>query len=438
MLKKFIHYVSLNVMAMVSISFLIFVDTFFIARAMGADGLTSLNLAIPIYSVVNGVGHMLGVGGGARFATLRAAGNKEDAQRVFTIAFLAGMLFSLLFMGLGIWVSEDIATLMGATGHIHSMTAAYIQTVLTLAPALVLSNTLASFIRNDGTPRVAMISTVILSVSNIVLDYIFIFPLGMGMFGAALATMIGSSLGLIYLLVHWWLGRSNLRFLTSERPLRGFGRIALTGMPSLIGDLSSAIVLTVFNLLILDLEGNVGVAVFGIVANLSLVVLAVFNGVGQGMQPLVSAAYGKHDEKGQKQVLKYAHVTVLGLALLTYGTAFLFTDYLTAIFNSGGDPLLSAMARYGVRIYFTGFIFVGITIITIIYLSITHAPKAAFILSLLRGGIIIVPMVLLLAPLLGITGVWLSYPLAEFLVMVAALIVYRKYNILISPRFPIP
>jgi len=428
MLKKFLHYVSLNILGMVSIAFCIFADTFFIARNMGADGLTALNISLPIYSIVNGIGHMLGVGGGARYATFRASGRQKEADQVFTVAFLAGVLLAVIASVTGLFFAEPIARMLGASGHIVPMSTVYIRTVLTLAPSLILSNTLASFVRNDGAPRVAMISTMILAVFNVVLDWIFIFPLGLGMFGAALATMLGSTLGLIYLLWYWRSGKSQLRFHKFEKPLPAFLKIAITGMPSLIGDLSSAIVIVVFNLVILNLSGNLGVAVFGIVTNLSMVLLAIFNGIGQGMQPLVSTAYGEKNLQNQRQVLKYSLLTVFLLASVTYLLVFLFTDNLTYIFNYERDSQLRDLARTGVRIYFTGFFFVGVNIVTIIYLSVTNAPKSATVLSFLRGGLIIVPLVLLLSYFLEVNGVWLAYPLAEFIIMILALGMFRRLS----------
>jgi len=428
MLKTFIRYVSLNITGMLAIALCILIDTMLIARAMGADGLTALSLGVPIYYVINGIGHMLGVGGGSRYATYRAAGRPEKANQIFTIALLTGLIFSAISILIGIFFTNYLAHAFGARGHLFDMVADYIRTILTLGPALILSNTMAGFIRNDQAPRIAMVSTVILAVFNVILDYIFIFPLGLGMLGAALATMIGSTLGLIYLLWHWRSGKSNLKLSKFEAPVRNFCQLALTGMPTLIGDVAAAMVMTVFNLILLNLHGNLGVAVFGIIANLSFVVLSIFNGLGQGMQPLVSISYGKGDANGQKLVLKYSLLTVMALTALIYAFTFSFTDVLTGIFNGENDPLLRDMSRYGVRIYFVGFFFVGISIVNIIYLSVTSAPKAAFLLSLLRGGVIIVPLVLIFSYLWGMTGVWISYPVAEFLVMGIGALVFWRYK----------
>ena len=424
--KKFIKYISLNILGMLSIAFCIFIDTFFISKAMGIYGLTALNLVIPIYSIINGIGHMLGIGGGARYGSLKAQGEKKEANRVFTLSLLMGIFFSVVCILIGFFLTQQLSLLLGAEGHILTMTTPYLNTILILSPGLILSNLFAGFIRNDGAPKVAMCATIILSVTNIVLDYIFIFSFGWGMFGAAFATMIGSLLSFFFLLGYWLKKKTNFHFVKTKFTGNQLKEIISTGAPAFIGEISSAVVITVFNLVILNLKGNVGVAAYGVVANLAFVVIAIFMGLGQGVQPLVSEFFGKGDRKGLKKVIQYALRTVFILASLIYGIVFLFADSMIAIFNSEHDLILAGIAHQAILIYFTGFIFVGINIVSIIFLSVTTAPKSAALLSLLRGGVIIVPTVLLFSRNLGIEGVWLSYPVSELLVTFVAVFCLKK------------
>ena len=431
LLKIFARYVSLSMLAMISVALLIFVDTLFISRALGANGLAALNFAIPVYSVVNGFGHMLGTGGGARYSLLKAAGQEREAQQVFSTTLVLAAIFSLISVAAGFVIPEAAAALLGAEGPLLSMTAAYIRPVLFLGPVLIFSNGLGALLRNDGHPKTAMAGTVILSGVNITLDYLFLFVFGWGMAGAALATMLGSLFHLIYLLQFWLRKKSNLSW---RMPTGDFGRVKrifLTGAPTLVGELSSAIILTAFNLTILGLVGHQGVAAFGIISNLAFVTIAMFNGLGQGMQPLASTYFGKGDQKSLGTIRSYSLKSVGILALAVYGIAFFFTDGLIAIFNGEGDLYLAEMAHRGIQLYFIGFLFVGFNIVSIIFLSVTSAPRVAFILSLLRGGIVILPVVLILGRLWGIDGVWASYPVAEGLIFLlggAALVRYGKVS----------
>ena len=323
-------------------------------------------------------------------------------------------------MSIGLFFAKPIAAAFGAEGQVLMMTTRYLQILLILCPGLILSNTLVGFMRNDEKPKLAMISTVILSVLNVVFDYLFIFILDLGMSGAALATSLASISSLLFLLVCWSSKKTNLSWIKGSGSLKQAIEICETGVPALIGELSSAMVMVVFNLIILNLKGNVGVAAFGIVANLSFIVIAIFTGVSQGMQPLVSIYYGQNDKKPLQKLLKYSLLTVTGIAALTYGISFFFTGILTDVFNQEQDLILAALANQGVKLYFIGFLFVGINVISTTFLSVTGHVRMGLILSLLRGGILIVPIVVIFANFWGMIGVWLSYPVAELLIMIMA------------------
>jgi len=418
LLKNYVKYVSLNILGMVSIAICIFIDTYFISKALGVEGLTALNLAIPIYSTLNGIGLMLGVGGGARYASLKAGKRQQEANKVFTTALITGMVIAAIWMSIGLLFAKPIASAFGAEGQVLIMTTGCLQILLFLCPGLILSNTLAGFMRNDEKPRLAMISTIILSVLNVVFDYLFIFILDLGMGGAALATSLASICSLLFLLACWWSNKTNLSWVRGIGSLKRVKEICETGAPALIGELSSAIVMTAFNLIILNLKGNVGVAAFGIVANLSFIVIAIFTGISQGMQPLISLYYGQNKKKPLRTIFQYSLLTVTGFAVLTYGISFFFTDTLTSIFNQEQDLTLATLANEGVKLYFIGFLFVGFNVISTTFLSITGHVRMGLTLSLLRGGVLIVPLVMIFANLWGIVGVWLSYPVAELLIMI--------------------
>ncbi|MEG0393004.1 MAG: MATE family efflux transporter, partial [Anaerovoracaceae bacterium] len=163
---NFAKYVSLSVMGMLGLSCYILADTFFVARGVGATGLTALNLAIPIYSFMNGVGLMIGMGGGTRFAL---TGNKG----VFTQALYYGGLAAVFFLVLGIFGSKFLAVLLGGDGETLDYTVTYLRTILAFSPMFLLNNILLCFVRNDGNPKLSMTAMLVGSGANVVLDYIF-------------------------------------------------------------------------------------------------------------------------------------------------------------------------------------------------------------------------------------------------------------------------
>lgn len=188
-LHLFIKYVSFNVLGMIGLSCYILADTFFVARGIGSDGLTALNIAIPIFNFVNGIGLMLGMGSATKYAILKAQNKNSEANIIFTNSLIYIFIIAVLFIILSIFFTSRIAYILGARGNIHNMTNVYIKMILLFSPMFMLNNVLLGFVRNDNHPRLAMIAMLMGSLFNIVFDYIFIFPFNMGIFGAVLATV---------------------------------------------------------------------------------------------------------------------------------------------------------------------------------------------------------------------------------------------------------
>ena len=419
--RSFIRYVSFSVMAMVGLSCYILADTFFISKALGASGLAALNFCLCAFSVMMGLGLMLGVGGGVRFSVSLSKGEDEKCRESFSTALFFAFLFSLVFIALGLFCSRPLAALLGASGEALPLAEVYLRTVLLFGPAFVFNNTLGAFVRNDFDPSLASCATIISSLSNIVLDYVFMFPLKMGMFGAAFATGLSPLISISVLSVHFFRKKCRLSFsFKSIKPLRLF-YIMSPGISSFINELSSGIVILVFNFLILALEGNTGVAAYGVVANIAIVATAIFNGIAQGMQPLVSSSFGRGDEQAVKTYRKYAFTLSLISAAVIYAVIFIFAASVTAIFNSEGNAALAVLAYTGLRIYFAGFFFSGINICSSVYLSALGRSAASFAVSVMRSLVVIVPAAFVLSHLLKMTGIWLSFPVTELLVLFVSL-----------------
>ncbi len=424
--SNFFRYTSQNMLGMMGLSCYILADTYFISQGLGADGLTALNLAIPFYNFIQGLGLMLGMGGATKFALLRGQGSEDEAQRAFSRSAVLALLTSLIFVIPGLLFADQMSTLLGGTGEVHGMTATYLRVLLTFSPAFLLNNVVLCFVRNDGAPRLAMTAMLGGSFSNIVLDYIFIFPCGMGMFGAVFATGLAPVISLVILSGHF--KKRTLRFQREGLTLRGSGEVALLGAPSLISEMSSGLVLLLFNFIILGLAGNLGVAGYGVVANIYLVVIALFTGLGQGIQPLVSAAWGSGDKKTTRVVYRYALIFAVTLAVVVYVVSFFLADPIVAAFNREGDPDLQAIAVRGLKLYFTAFFFSGCNVVTAVFFSSLERPKAGFVVSILRGFVLIVPLALILSRILGMDGVWLSAPMTEAITTLVAIVLYRRMS----------
>lgn len=410
--KQFIKYVSQNIFGMLGISCYIIADTFFIAKAAGANGITVLNLALPIYNLIFAIGSMVGVGAATRFAILRAQ-KEERAEHYFSNAVFCVCLISIVFILAGIFMPDKILAVMGADREIMGLGEGYTRIFLLFTPFFMLNYIVSAFVRNDNAPSLAMVGTVAGSLSNIVLDYLFMFPMGMGLEGAALATAVSPIISMAISGTHFFSKKNTVHFVLRRPSFGLLKQSCKLGVPAFIGEMSSGVTTTVFNYLILGLAGNIGVAAYGVVANFSLIATAIFNGVSQGSQPLVSRYYGKGDKPSVKKLLGLGVGTAFVIAEIIYGVVYLFTGQLVSLFNSENSLVLAGYAWEGMRLYFTGFLFAGLNIVGAGFLSATEHSKSAFATSVMRGVAAIVGCSFLLSFIWGFRGVWLSFVAAE-------------------------
>lgn len=258
LLKQFTQYVSLNVLAMVSISLYIVADTYFVSIGIGLDGLTALNLALPIFSFVCAISLMISTGGATTFSIVKASGDEENAKNIFTVTVIFGIALSMVLVIIGLIFSKQLAIALGAKGSVISDTAVYIKYTLIFAPAFTLSRILIFFVRNIGKPTLSMASMIVGSIANIFLDYIFIFPCQMGMFGVIIATCLAPVISIIIIIPFLLKDSGLLHFVKPKNILYLCKKISRLGIPFLITELSWGLVMLVFNFIILKISGNIG------------------------------------------------------------------------------------------------------------------------------------------------------------------------------------
>ena len=423
--KQFFKYVSQNIFGLLGTSCYILADTYFIAQAAGTDGVTLLNLCLPIYNLIFAFGSMIGLGAATRYAILRAQGDAR-AQRYFSNAIFSVCILAVPFMLVGIFRPDGLLRLMGGDADIVALGMNYARIFLMFTPFFMCNYVVASFVRNDGDPSLAMVATLSGSLFNVVFDYIFIFPMGLGLPGAALATAISPILSIAVCSAHFIKKSNTITFVRKAPSVRLLAQSCQLGISGFVGELSSGVTTTVFNFLLLRLAGNVAVAAYGVVANFALVATAIFNGVAQGAQPLVSQCYGKDEMAGARKLLLLGCSTALGLAALLYGVVFGYTDALTALFNSENSALMAAFAHSGMRIYFVGYFFAGCNIVAAGYLGAVNRPAEASITSLCRGMVAIVVCSLVLSALFGMNGVWAAFPVSEAITLALTVFLLKR------------
>lgn len=422
-LKDFSKYVSFNILGQIAYSCYTLADTFFVSADLGTNGLTALNLAFPVFCMISGAGLMIGIGGSSRFSILKSRSESKTADQIFTNAFILVFMFAAIFFFAGFFASRSLTKLLGANNQVFEITNIYLKTLMLFAPAFMLNHLLQCFVRNDGHPSLSMAAMMTGSFSNIILDYIFIFPFNMGIFGAAFATGLSPVISMLILLPYFIKKKNSFHFISTNlvQMKRNIGTILGNGVPPFLTEAASGVVMLVFNFIMLRIAGNVGVAAFGVISVISLVVIALYTGLSQGMQPLISQNHGAENKKNVRTLLNYSLVTSVLLSAVIYVIIFFNAPCLVSIFNREQDLFLAQYAIPGLKLYFTACPFIGFNIVLSTYfISINH-PLPAQIISILRSFFILIPMAFILSYFWGMTGVWLAYPATEILVFIIAL-----------------
>lgn len=426
-LALFAKYTSLNVIGMIGMSVYILADTFFIANGVGANGLTALNLALPIFNLVNGTGLMLAMGGATKYNVCKSRGDSHGMDSAFVNTMYAAAFFSAVYMLCGALFSVKIASALGANSEVLQSTAIYLKVIMLFSPAFICNNIAISFVRNDGAPALSTAAMTVGSLSNIVMDYVFVYPLAMGIFGAVLATGFSPCISMLISSSHKIRGKNGFHFRRMAPSFKVIGNVAALGVPSLITELSVGIVILVFNMIILRLAGNIGVAAYGVISNMSLVVVSVYTGVAQGMQPLSSRAHGEGNFKSARKFFKYACVTAVAGAAVIYPLLACFANPITSVFNSENNATLQQIAVQGLRFYYIATPFLGFNVVLTVFLTSVENPRPAQALSILRGIAVIVPVAFALSAAFGMAGVWCSFPASEFICAVFGIIVLALF-----------
>lgn len=423
-LNEFFEYVSFNILSMLSLSIYILIDTYFVADKLGVTGLAALNLAIPFFSFMAGLGLMIGIGGSINYTIERSRTSQLKANQIFTESIKLGAVTSAVFFLIGLFLTENIVGLFDVELETAVQAKVYIKWMLLFSPGFIFNHIISNFVKNDDNPKLTMIALVVGSIFNASFDYILMYKYNMGMLGAVIATVLSPITSLIILTAHFKYG--NLKLIKEKLRIKERLQIIEMGIPILINDISRGIVVILFNVLALRLEGDVGIASFGILANLSMFFLSIYIGIGQGIQPLVSRYYAKKDTDSIKTILRYGVITSVIYFLISYCIVYFGAEKITSIFNGDNNPQMAVMGVRGLKIYFSGALFAGLNIILVLFFSSIRLSKIARIITILKGVVLIAIMAYLLSYLYGIDGLWLSYPVTEFITLLFSIFSYKR------------
>ena len=429
--KMFFKYLIPSVGGMLGVSFYVLGDTMIVGRGIGSVGLAALNISIPMINVFNGLGLLFGIGASTAISISRGRGEERQVNNIFTISIILSIILGLVLTTIRIFFLDELCMILGASSDTFQMSRDYLGVIMSFSVLFLLNYTMTVLVRNDGDPNLAMWGMLTGSIVNVVLDYVFIFIFNWGMWGAALATSISPIVGLLILSVHFIKKKNHMTFVKIKIRYSILKRILSNGFASFIVELSAGIVIFIFNRVIIDITGDLGVSAYSIIANLSLIAAAIFTGVGQAIQPIVSVNFGALKMERVYEAGKLAIFTSLALGIVFYISGLLFPEQLVKIFSKGDKALLD-ITVVGIKIYFTSFILMGVNIVMTTYLQSKEYSKVSMYISLFRGVVFTMVLLLILSRSFGIIGVWMTLPIAELMTLVLSVILFKNSRKLIA------
>ncbi len=425
--KIFIRYLIPGVLSALAVSLYIFVDTMFIGLGVGRDGLTALNISVPMFTVFTSIYLCIGIGGSNILSISKSKYGESRSNIIFTTCIVFTIIIGVLISIIGVIFVDEIGVILGTTKEISALFHEYFIILVGFTWAFLIAGVLGCFIRNDGNPRLVMISTIIANLTNLVFDYVFIFPFNLGMKGAVIATVISPIVNILILLTHFKNPHNTLKLTFNNLDFKLIKTVLINGFGTFILEFCRGISIFIFNNVLVRIGGNIYVAAYGIILNVCYVIICIFSGIAQSIQPIVSLNYGHNLIKRARTVFRYGFITSISIGILAYLTSIFFSSNIASLFTKGDMQLVNITSR-GMKIYFIGCIFMAFNIVTIYFFqSINEARKSIFI-SLSSGIIFIVLGFIVLVPFLNITGVWLVYPFSEFLGFIVCLIILKRNN----------
>lgn len=423
--KLFFKYLIPSISATMVTSIYLLADSIMIGKGLGEIAIAALNLVLPLFNVMFGTGALFGVGGGVLFSVATGNRDLERARRYFTLAVTLNAAFMLLYLFCGFLLLKPILRALGATALTMPDALAYARCIAWGVPFFSFSFFLQTFVRNDQAPRLAMVAVISGGVTNIILDWLFIFPLQLGMAGAAAATVIGTALTCGILCSHFFHRENRLRLSPEKLRLRYGKEIFQYGLSSFFMEISNGIVIFVFNLQALHYAGELGVTVYSILSNSTYVIVAFSNGIAQAAQPIMATNFGAKLTDRIEQVKGCGLRTAAAEGSLFAMLGLLAPLTVVYIFINPTAPILE-LAPLAVRLYFLAFIGMALNIFYTNYFQATLQPSKALTVCALRGLVLCVTLAYLLPVRFGVAGIWAAMPLAETLTLLVAVALNRR------------
>ena len=428
MVTEFLSYAVPSSLANFISSLYTVIDGIFVGQGVGDSALAAVNIVLPFTVVLFGIASMLAVGGGALVSKNVGANNIDKAVDIFRQVMKLLLIICIVTSLVCVIFPENIVRMLGATDNLAPMATEYLRYYAIFCTPNLVGVVLNSFVRNDNRPKLAMVSTIAGAITNIVLDYVFIFPLGMGIKGAAIATGLGQIVTVSILLPHFIRKRGVLSFGKVSMDKNIIKEVTNIGFPSFLGQLSFSIIVFLHNMALSSYMGEIGISTYSIINYITTNIYMVLLGLTFGAQPLISYNFGRKDKEKMLGFYKVNVISSLVVSISAAAVCYIFGTYVVGIFTT--DAEVASLAYNGLKIACLAYIIGSVNLDTLVYYQAVEIPKFSNLISIFRSMVFLPVCLFVLPRIFGLNGIWASVLTSEIITFVVMYIIanVKKYT----------
>ena len=421
-----------SIVMMVFMSLYTIVDGIFVSRFLGSNALSSLNIVYPVINVAIAIATMLGTGGNAIISKYLGEGKEERAREALTQFVVLTLALSILLLILSELFLTPISRFLGANDVLLTDCRLYLGASMLFAPACMLQAVFQSFFVTAGRPGLGLLLMTGAGVFNMIFDYVLIVPCGMGIAGAAVATGIGQCIPAVFGLFFFAFSKKELRFCKFTFSGKEMLDACYNGSSEMVSQLSNAVITFLFNIVMMSLAGEHGVAAITILLYGQFLFNAFYLGFSIGISPIIGFQYGAGDRAKLRKIYRISFLFVAASSVLIVGLAILFSPAIVTVFTK--EQRTWELASTGFRLFAINFLFSGINVTSSGFFTALSNGKVSAIISFCRTLVFIVISLLIFPRILGINGAWIAIPVAEFLTLLISVWMHRTYFLVPGER----
>ena len=433
--SKLIRFTLPTIAMMIFTSIYGIVDGVFVSNCVGSDAFAAVNLIMPVIMILGSTGFMVGTGGSAIVSKTLGEKKLEKSSEYFSMLIYLCIVSGVILSAIGIIFIKPLAELLGATGDIANNCIIYGRTVFFMMTGLFLQNAFQSFLVVAEKPKLGLAVTLLAGFTNMFLDFLFVYVLRLGVFGAAVATGISQFVGAIIPVIYFASGMNNILHLKKCRFNKDIIiKTFINGSSEMVTNMSMSLVNMLYNMQLMKYIGTNGVVAYGIIMYTGFIFSGTYIGYSLGSAPVISYHYGAGNKKELKSLFKHSIILLVISSVIMTLLAEVLAKYLAGIFVSYDKQLLE-LTTTAIRIYSVSYLISELNIFASSFFTALNNGFVSAAISFLRMFLFQIIMILLLPVIIGINGIWIAVTAAESLALVVSVVFViinrKKYGYMI-------